>query len=234
VIEDAKDWLRARAGKVLVIGTGSLLAISLLSLGTNVLGAGPEDANAQAQVLVDELESDLETTRTELADQHRELLAGLPGMDIERVGRDRATGRTLLLSLTDSSASSQNVLETQQRLDARYEALDPDSRTLTEFIPEWMAVTGAGQGTGTAFLVGELTVDLIGVQGLDYSYVGIARMDPASVDGEPSEATSEFVLYSFSTLPDGTVTDLEAYRVSGSTRDALLSTSPSDTGGEDG
>lgn len=48
MIEDAKDWVRARAGKVLVCSTGTLLALSLLSLVPALLADGSADADSKA------------------------------------------------------------------------------------------------------------------------------------------------------------------------------------------
>lgn len=146
-------------------------------------------------------------------------------MDAERADRDRATARSVLLSLTDSSASSRTVRETQVALDARYGFLGNSSRSLTEFIPEWMAATGAGQGAGTAYQLADFDADVIAVKGLDYAYAGVARLDPVSVDGKPT-AKSEYVVFTFATGQDGTVASFEAYRASARTRDQLAAQTP--------
>lgn len=220
MIEDAKDWIRERAGKVLVCTTGGLLALSALSLGATVLDDGSADADAQADELIVQLHDDLEQAQDDLDAKHAQLLADLPGLDAERADRDRATARSVLLSLTDSSASSRNTAQAQAALDARHDFLDGSSRTLTEFVPEWMAATGSAQGSGRTYTLASLDVDVTGVKGLDYSYTGVARLNPVSEDGA-STAKSEYVVFTFSTRQDGTVSSFEAYRASSRTRDQI-------------
>ncbi|WP_405749010.1 hypothetical protein OG232_03735 [Streptomyces sp. NBC_01411] len=220
--EEIKDKLRQHAGKILLGGTGALLALSVVSLGAGLLSDGPAASDAQADAVVQKLESNLGHARAKLATQHTALLVQLPGMDIERVNRDRATGRSLLLSLTDSSTSTRTVKEQQVLLDARYGFLDHKSRVLTEFVPEWMTATGATKGAGTTYTLADLEMDVSRVQGLNYSYTGVARLDPVRVGPDQnSAAKSEFVLFTYSTSHDGTVTSLDAYRASSKTRDAL-------------
>jgi hypothetical protein len=64
------------------------------------------------------------------------------------------------------------------------------------------------------------------VLGLNYSYTGVARLDPVRVGPDQnSAAKSEFVVFTYSTSQDGTVTSLDAYRASSKTRDALAAAS---------
>ncbi|MGW5927732.1 hypothetical protein ACWF2L_15985 [Streptomyces anulatus] len=224
--EEIKDMLRQHAGKILLGGTGALLALSVFTLGSSLLSDGPAATDTQAGALVRRLEGNLGDAQTKLATQHKALLAQLPGMDIERVTRDRGTGRSLLLSLTDSSASTRAVKEQQVLLDARYGFLDHESRVLAGFVPEWMTATGATKGAGTTYTLADLDIDVSRVRGLDYSYTGVARLDPVRVGPHQNGAAkSEFVVFTYSTSQDGTVTSLDAYRASSKTRDALAATS---------
>ncbi|MEU9267164.1 hypothetical protein AB0E04_17170 [Streptomyces sp. NPDC048251] len=221
-----KDKLRQHAGKILLGGTGALLALSVITLGASLLSDGPAASDTQADAVVHKLESNLGDAQAKLATQHTALLVQLPGMDIERVNRDRATGRSLLLSLTDSSASTRTVKEQQVLLDACYGFLDHKSRVLTEFVPEWMTATGATKGAGTTYTLADLDIDVSRVQGLNYSYTGVARLDPVRVGPDQnSAAKSEFVVFTYATSQDGTVTSLDAYRASSKARDALAAAS---------
>jgi hypothetical protein len=221
VIYDVEDWLRDRAGTVLVGCTGALLALALLVLGSSQFGGGADAAQTKADKLVGRLNRDLTAAQADLKIKHEKLLADLPGVDVERADRDEAMGRSVLLSLTDSSASTRTVGQTQVLLDARYAFLTPTSRTLTEFIPEWMAATGSGQRQARTYALRELTIDVSGVQGLDYTYVGMARLEPISASGSTT-AGSEYVVFTYSTKHDGTVSSFEAYGVSSRTRAALV------------
>ncbi|MFI9629327.1 hypothetical protein [Streptomyces sp. NPDC052042] len=216
---DVKHWLRDHAGKVLVCGTGALLALSVFSLGTSLLAGESDEAERQAARLIVKLENDLAAAQDALENRHEALLTALPGVDTERVRHDAATGRSILLSLTDSSASSRDVKQTQVLLDARYEFLDNGSRVLTEFIPEWMTATGSSRGVGTVYTPAQLDIDVSGIHGQDYSYAGVTRMDPVAVSGPDS--ASEYVVFTYRTAQDGTVTSLDAYRASDKTRDLL-------------
>lgn len=221
-IDDAKDWLRDHAGKVMVGVTGGLLAISLLALGSAALDDGTAGAETRAVQMKAGLEEDAEAAEASLETAHAKLLADLPGIDAERVKRDQASGRSVLLSLTDASASSRDLKGAQLELDARYDFLDTSSRALTEFLPEWLATTGGGKGQGTAYALGSIEIDPSGVQALDYSYVGLARLNPVSTDGKTATAKPEFVAFQYTTEQGGTVTGFEASRLSSRSRDALL------------
>ncbi|MFD7668103.1 hypothetical protein [Streptomyces sp. NPDC059788] len=220
--EEIKDRLRQHAGKVLLGGTGALLTLSAVTLGASLLSDRPAASDPQAKAVARNLEGKLSDARAKLATQHAALLAQLPGMDIERVNRDRTTGRSLLLSLTDSSASLRTVKEQQVLLDARYAFLDHVSRVLTEFVPEWMTATGATKGAGTTYTLADLDIDVSRVQGLNYAYTGVARLDPVRIGPKQTSATkSEFVVFTYSTSQGGAVTSLDACRASSKTRDAL-------------
>ncbi|MFM9539896.1 hypothetical protein [Streptomyces turgidiscabies] len=224
--EKTKDKLGQHAGKILLGGTGALLALSVVTLGAGLLSDGPAASDTQADAVVHKLEGNLGDARARLATRHTALLAQLPGMDIERVNRDRATGRSLLLSLTDSSASTRTVKEQQILLDARYAFLNNKSRVLTGFVPEWMTATGATKGAGTTYMLADLDIDVSRVQGLNYSYTGVARLDPVRVGPDRNSAVkSEFAVFTYGTSQDGTATSLDAYRASSKTRDALAAAS---------
>lgn len=227
MIEDAKDWMRDQAGKIVVCTTGALMALSLVLLGSALAGNGTEDPEARADQIIAQLRDDLEAAQADLDVEHARLLADLPGMDPERAERDRISARSVLLSLTGSSASSRSVEETQAALDARYEFLGPSSRVLAEFLPEWMAATGSDQRLGTTYRLARLEVDVTGVKALDYSYAGVARLAPVSAEGD-STAKSEHVVFTYATRQDGSMSSFEAYRASSRTRDRLLGKEPDD------
>lgn len=221
-----KDRLRQHAGKILLGGTGALLVASVFTLGASLLSDGPVASDTQADAVAQKLEGNLGDAEVNLATQHTALLIQLPSMDIERVKRDRATGRSLLLSLIDSSASTRTVTEQQVLLDARYGFLDHKSRVLTEFVPEWMTATGAAKDAGATYMLAGLDIDVSRVQGLSYSYTGVARLDPVRVGPDQNSAAKpEFTFFTYSTSQDGTVMSLDAYRASGKTRDALAAAS---------
>lgn len=227
-IDDVKDMLRDHAGKVMVGATGFLLVISGLCLAGSLTADGTAEAEAQAAQMIVDLKDDVATAQDDLTAAHDKLLADLPGVDMERTQRDAVIGRSVLLSLTDSSASSRNVKQTQVLLDARYDFLDETSRTLTEFIPEWMAATGSSRGVGTTYTLTDLSIDVSSVKGLDYGYVGLAQLDPVAEEGK-----SQFVVFRFTTTQNGTVTSFEAYRVSNRSRDALVKSQEKQEGSQD-
>ncbi|MFJ5724724.1 hypothetical protein [Streptomyces sp. NPDC093149] len=225
--EEIEDKLRQHAGKILLGGTGALLALSVVTLGASLLSDGPAASDTQADAVVQKLERNLGDAQAKLATQHTALLVQLPGMDIERVNRDRATGRSLLLSLTDSSTSTRTVKEQQVLLDARYDFLDHKSRVLTEFVPDWMTAIGATKGAGTTYTLADLDIGVSRVQGLNYSYTGVARLDPVRFGPDQnSAAKSEFLVFTYSTSHDGTVTSLDAYRASAAASEEQPSPKP--------
>ncbi|MBD0673910.1 hypothetical protein [Streptomyces sp. CBMA156] len=193
VNEEIKDRLRQHSGKIRLGSSGALLALSVFTLVSGLLSDGPAARDTQSDALVQRLEGNLGDAKTTLATQHAALLAQLPGMDIEKVNRDWATGRSLPLSLTGSSASTRTVKEQQVLLDARYGFLDHESRALTEFVPEWMTATGAAKGAGTTYTLAALDIGVNRVQGLNYSYTrwpGSIRSALERISTTPPRASS--------------------------------------------
>ncbi|MYR60067.1 hypothetical protein GTY54_28830 [Streptomyces sp. SID625] len=214
--EEIKVKLRRHTGKLFLGDSGALLALSVVTLGADLLSDPPAASGTQADAVVQKLESHLGDAQAKLAAQHTALLAELPGMDIERVTRDRVTSRSLPLSLTDSSPSARTVRKQQVLLDGCYGFLDHRSRVLTEFVSEWMTATGATKSAGTTYTLADL----------DYSYTGVPRLVPVRVGlDQNSAAKSEFVVFTYSTSQDSTVTSLDVYRTSSKTRDAIAAAS---------
>lgn len=219
--EDFRTTVLRHAKAITLIGTSALLALSLFALAGSVFGDDQASADEQAHQLISSLKGDLSTAQDDLDSAHDTVMSDLSGVDVERADRDRSTGRSILLSLIDSSASMRTVKQEQLFLDARYDFFDEDSRTLTEFLPAWMAATGASHGVGTTYMIADLQIDVRDVSGLDYSYIGVARLDPVRTEGA-SAGKSEFVVFTYATTQDGTVTDLQAQRLSSRSRDALV------------
>ncbi|QWF85662.1 hypothetical protein [Amycolatopsis sp. CA-230715] len=215
----AHDWLRDHASAVVVCGTGALLAVSLWSLGTALTDSGPANADAELPSMITTLNRDLGTARDRLRAKTDTLSHEVSQVDLQRIERDRAASRAVLLSLVDSSVSSRGVRRTQAALDARYPFLT--TSVLTQFVPDWMAATGAAHGVGTAYRLASFDVTVNAVRGADYSYIGLARLDPvAPRPGNPF--TSEYLLVGAGTHQDGTVSAFEVCRASAATRDSLL------------
>ncbi|WP_030895977.1 hypothetical protein [Streptomyces sp. NRRL F-5053] len=220
MIENPKYWLRDHAGKVLVAGTGILLAVSLFTLGGSLLGGSTGDTEVRADDLIVKLRKRSDTAETRLEVKHKKLLDKLPGIDTARAGRDEATGRSVLLSVVDFSTSSRNAKQAQVMLDTRYPFLGPTSRTLTEFVPQWIA----DEERSTTYALAQLDINISDVQGSNYSYVGMARLDPVTADkpNKKSTAKSEYVVVTYQTAQDGTVSSFEANRISSRSRNAWV------------
>lgn len=219
------DGIRTHANKLMIGGAAVLLAGSVASLGASLTTDGTAAAEAEANVLIAQLEKDLETAETTLASKHAELSSQISGANIQRVETDTALGRSALLSLTEPAGSTRSLHESQLLLDTRFEALGPGSRALTEFLPTWYAATGAAQGNGAAYELASFDVDVTGITGLDYSYTGVARFDRV---GDSGFGRSEFLLFAFTTNGDGEITAIDAYRASSATRDAFVAAAADD------
>ena len=216
--EHLKDWLRNHAGKTFIGATGGALAFSLFWLGGTILGDGPTGAQAASQQSRIALEKRAESAEAELRTSHEKLLADLPGISVDRVRRDQAAGRSVLLNLVDVASSDRDLKAVQAELDARYDFLDNGSRTLTEFLPQWTTSTKGADGRPVIYALSSLTIDPSGVQALDYSYVGLARLDPVQLDDPSDAALPQFVVLQYRTTQDGTLSGLEASLISGGTR----------------
>lgn len=212
MIEKFKAWARTHINRLFLGVPASLMVLGILGV---VLTALPEDTEAHAQEVAGvkvELEQDRTEAQETLETEHRQLLDDLGGVDAKRVQRDHGLARDFVLMLAASSSTSRAVADQQASLDARYEVLDGDSRVLTEFLPEWMASTQGRQLT-----LSEIEAEVSGVQGLDYSYTVLARLDPVGDQGQ-----TQYLFLTLSTAQDGTITAVEAYRVSNESRDELV------------
>ena len=223
---NTSSLMRRYAGKALVGTMGVLLVGSLAVLGGSLTDTGPTLAQAQAGQEVTQLEADLVTAQSALQAEHDVLLNSLPGVNVERIRRDQATGRALLLGLTDASASTRTIDETRAVLDARYEVFDAQSQALSVFLPDWVKAT---RGAGTAYTLAELDIDLSDTQARGYSYVGLARLDSVSASGGLAVDTQYVVLIYSTEASDGTVISLEAHRLSDRSREALAAADSTDT-----
>jgi hypothetical protein len=215
----AGEAIRTHANKLMIGGAAVLLVGSVLTLGAALTTDGTAAAEAEADVLITQLEKDLEKADATLAEQHQKLSGQISGADAQRVVTDTALGRTAILSLVEPAGSSRTLHASQLLLDKRYDALDQNSRVLSGFLPTWYAATGAGQGNGAAYELTTFDVDVTQITGLDYSYVSVARLDRVEPDGA---GRSEYVLFTFSTNSDGEITAMDAYRASSATRDAFV------------
>ncbi|SIO86932.1 hypothetical protein [Nocardiopsis sp. JB363] len=207
--QDLGAWVKKRANTVFLSICASLLALSVTSL-VMALSPGDQASSAeQAAGIKAGLVEDKEGAEGELATRHSELLAELGGIDADRIKRDRRVIRTFVLSLAEAPASSRSVRDEQISLDARWDVLGPDSRTLTEFTPEWMAT-----GEGRHYRLTDLDIQVAGISGLDYSYAALARL-------EPDEDGAQFVFVTATTKQDGALTEAVAYRASNASRAGL-------------
>lgn len=207
--QDLGAWMKKRANTVFLAICAGLLALSVAIL---VIALDPGDQASsveQAAGIKAGLVEDKEGAEDELAARHSELLAELGGIDSDRIKRDRRVIRTFVLSLAEAPASSRSVRDEQISLDGRWDVLGPDSRTLTEFLPEWMAT-----GEGRHFRLTDLDIQVAGISGLDYSYTALARL-------EPGQGGAQFVFVTATTKQDGALTEAVAYRASNASRAGL-------------
>lgn len=210
--QDLGAWMKKRANTVFLSICASLLALSVLGLAMAMKPGDAATAAEQVASLKAGLNEDKEEAEAELEARHSELLADLSGIDADRVTRDRKVIRAFVLSLAEAPASSRSVRDEQISLDARWDVLDGKSRTLTEFVPEWMAT-----GEGRHYRLTDLEVQVAGISSLDYSYTALARL-------EPDEDGAQFVFLTATTKQDGELTEAVAYRASNASRSGLEGT----------
>lgn len=201
-------WMKKRASTVFLSICAGLLALSVASLVMTLSPGDQASSTEQAAGIKAGLVEDKEGAEGELEARHSELLAELGGIDADRIKRDRRVIRTFVLSLAEAPASSRSVRDEQISLDARWDVLGPDSRTLTEFLPDWMATEGRH------FRLTDLDIQVAGISGLDYSYTALARL-------EPDEGGTQFVFVTATTKQDGALTEAVAYQASNVSRTGL-------------
>lgn len=223
MITTIRDRLVEHSGRLLV-GAGALfLGFALLVLATSVTGQDQEEVDAEAETVIAGLEEDRDTARADLRSEHESLLDELPGVDHERVERDEGRARSLVLSLTRTSASTGSTSDIAAELATRHEILDADSQVLTTFLPEWLSTTRDDSGDGRTYRLSEIDTQVTGRSNLTYSYVTLARLDPVALSEQPADkGHSELILLTFSTSENGDVTRVQANRISSESRNDLL------------
>lgn len=214
-----KTWLRQHMTLVLVGGAGGFFVLSALFLVVSLLGSGQAPTD-QVTAYKKELRTELVDEQKTLDDAYSTLLTDMGGLDAERVDRDTATGRTVALTMADTSASSMSLGAQQQVLADRYSFLDKDSPVLVSFLPEWLSAT-TSQGPVTYEIVSNDT-QVTNVSGLTYSYVAVVRLDPVSAGEKKSGVPSEYLLIRYDTEQDGSLSSLDVSRASSATRDAFV------------
>lgn len=212
--QDLSAWMKKRANTVFLGICASLLTLSVLGLAAAMKPGDAAMAAEQVATLKAGLVEDKEEAEAELETRHSELLADLSGIDTDRVTRDRKVIRSFVLSLAEAPMSSRSVRDEQISLDARWDALDAKSRTLTEFLPEWMAT-----GEGRHYRLTDLEVQVADISSLDYSYTALARLEP-----DEDTAGAQFVFLTAMTQQDGELTEAVAYRASNASRSGLEDT----------
>lgn len=225
--EEVKDWVREHASVVLLGGSGALLVLGLLAACSSMTGGQSQaSVNRQAGQLVSNLHGQVKDQQASLVKKHTDMLAGLPGLDSARVSRDQAAGRSILLAVTGSAASSRTVSATQKELIGRYGFFSKTSQAVTSFVPDWMATAGAGKGRGITYRLASTDIQASGVKGLDYSYIGTAHLVPA---GSVRSGSDQYVVFTYGTHSDGSVTWFGIDLVSPRSRDALSKVTTSTT-----
>lgn len=227
LMDDLRQRLSRQAGLIAIGGSAALLVFALLALAMSLSGADQAEVDRQAQTALKDLEGDLEESRSDLRSEHEDLLGDLSGVDHERVTRDSRAARSMVLSLTGTSATTSSREQVVAALTTRYDFLDGDSQVVRAFLPEWLSATAAESGNGRTYQLKDVDTELVERSNRNYTYVTIAHLDPVSgVSGsEPEdEGRSEFVTLTMTTTEDGTVTDVEAYLVSSRARNELITT----------
>lgn len=192
---------------VFVTGAGSLAGALL----------GGEDPAAVQAEQIRQLSTRYESADAELRAAHSELINQMGTLDAERTDTEDETARALLLSLTHTSTSAGEL----GRQQAVLQKLDPvwqeNLQPLTGFLPDWKQATSA-QGR-RPYTLTSFDADVVQVKGLSYSYSALARLDTAVTQGPQA---AQFVVMTYTTGADHTISDVEVELVSPTSRLALI------------
>lgn len=214
-----------QGGRIVIAASVALLVFAMLVLAASLGGDDQAEVDRQAEVALSDLEDDLTTERADLRSKHADLLDDISGVDHDRVSRDSGMSRSLVLSLTGTSASTASSDQSVAAVTTRYPFLDGDSQVVQDFLPEWLSSTTSESGDGRTYRLAQIETQLIERSNRDYTYLTVARMNPVSPtrDAEPEDAgRPELVTLAMTTSEDGTVTDVEAHRVSSRSRNELI------------
>lgn len=218
-----REWVRRNQGKLVLGAAGLALATGVLWLGSAVTADGAGGAAAKVTSVKQRLTADLEAAETSLTKAHEELLASLPDADVERINADTTQARSVVLTVADSSASTSELAQQQSRLDERFKFWDHRSPALTTFLPAWLENTGSLEqhgNPGTTFQLTSFKAHPVRMDGPDYGYLGVARLDPTESSASTGKK-SEFLIFTFTTGLQG-ITAFDVYQASATTRDAYL------------
>lgn len=226
-MDGLRDWLSEHKQLTFLSVAGGVLVLGLFSLVTTALGtAGGEQSEIDA--LKQDIQAEIDVASDQLDEDYTTLVREMGGVDIERVDRDRAAGRELMLSLSGTSASRLDLAHQQALLKERFGFLEDDSQVLASFLPEWLNATSGNGQEPVVYEMSSLDTQVVNISGLKYGYFSIARLDPVTADGEQAEAETEFLMVRYSTEQNGQITSVDAWRAAPATRDALLAAETED------
>lgn len=214
----AVNWCRRNASRLLVGGASLICAVGVMVFVISMLNQGQTTLPSEGEQLKVQLSEQASAAEAQRTAAHKSLLDDLDVLDLERVATDTATSRELVLALAGTSASSLPHDQLPAVLAAQHPLLAVDSQPVTGFLPEWLAAT-TPRGPQTYTLT-SFEVEVTAVEDLDYSYLGLARLDPVLVDGAEAGAP-QFIAVTVRTDTDGAITGFQAYRASDATRDNL-------------
>ena len=214
------NWTRRHISKTAIGAAGVVFLLGASTLGLSIATSSDEAPAAQVEATKNCLRNELSAAETALQESHTTLIGQLSTVSVDRITKDAATARSLALTLASSSASTLDTRQQQAVLAARYAFLPADSPVLTQFLPEWREAT-TSQGS-TTYQLTSLDHQVTDVQGLTYSYLAVARLDPVPTSGETAtERPPQFLTLICQTNAEGAVLSLEASRASDAARDAL-------------
>jgi hypothetical protein len=214
------SWTRRHLSKIVIGAAGAVFLLGASTLGLGIATSSDEAPAAQVEATKGGLREDLTAAETALQEKHTTLMGQLGTVSVDRIAKDAATARSLALTLASSSASTLDARQQQAVLAARYAFLPAGSPVLTQFLPEWLEAT-TGQGS-TTYQLTSLDQQVTGVQGLTYSYLAVARLDPVSTSSQnATEKPPQYMTLIYQTNADGAVLSLEFSRASDAARDAL-------------
>lgn len=188
------------------------LLLFVLAMGTTPTG--------DAGDLKKELGQELTSQQEGLDADYNALIGDVSSVDLDRLARDRAAGRDLALGLAATSGSGLSLGAQQASLLSQFDDLEPDSRVVTQFLPEWLGTTSAAGPT--FYTLTSFDAQITRVAGLTYHYTSLVRLDPVAIDDETPKAETEFILLRYTSAADGSLASIEASRATSDSREGLL------------
>lgn len=216
---------RGFLGRNILLILCAVMAIGSILFAAASVGNADRDV-AESKAALEQARQETKVLQEQASEGTNEVVKEVSGVDLERKSQDDERVSELMgLATTWSSGEEYN--ENRDEIMRRFN-LEADSAFLDTFMPDQRCRTSSDgteicmidtEGLASDFV--RMSTSIIGVEGSNYTYFGVATISTPSADGSVSISTQNPVIYTVD--GQGTIIEITPYAISGAGDDTVLS-----------